>query len=324
MVCFRSRRLAAGFLVIGVVLGACGGKKEQGKATGGQAGGGGGATAASNQDLTVIPPESDLVLGIDLAAAQKSAVFTANVLPQLLGSAQVQKILGTLKTKCDLDPLTAASRLTAGIRDLSGRNPDVVAVLHGVEKGKAMSCLDKVKDDLAAEKIELVKDGDVAVLKHERGDLAVTFTGDTTAVVVGGPRATKERVLEVAQGKSTLPTSKEFNEMYGRVQTQHTIWGLMNGKTPALADALDGLGVKSKAAFGSANMTDKLEVDGRIRVESEDQAKQLVETMKMFSGLIGKPEKLEIEAEGAEARFTVAFTQKHLESLLSRVKTLRR
>lgn len=324
MAWFRSRRLAAGFLVWGVVLGACGGKKEQkpGEQPGG--GGGGGAAAASNKDLGVIPAESEVVMGVDLAGARKSAVFTALVLPQMMKSGDVQKILETLKTKCELDPMESASRLTAGVKDPGGRNPDVVAVLHGIEKAKAMPCLDKVKEDLAAQKIEVTRDGDVAVLKSDRGDLAVTFTGDATAVVVAGPRATKERVLEVAQGKSALTTSKEFNEVYGRVQTSHTIWTVVSGNTPALARALDSLDVKPRAAFGSAHMTDKLEVDGRIRVETEAQAKQLVETMTMFSGFIGKPEKLEIRPEGAEARIMVAFTQQHLENLLTRARSLLR
>ncbi len=319
MVCFRSRRLAAGLFVCSVVLGACGGKKDEGKS----AESGGGASASTNKDLDVIPVESELVLGVDLAQAQKSALFQEYAAPAMTRSGDLQKIIETLKTKCDIDPMTAATRLTAGIKDVSSRNPDVVAVLHGIEKAKALPCIDQVKDQLAAEKIEVVKDGDVVVLKSDRGDLAFTFTGDTTVVMVAGPGANKERVLVVAAGKSTLKTSKEFNDMYSRVQTSHTVWTVLNGKTPAVAKLLEQVNVKSKAIFGSTNLTDKLEVNGRIRVESDDQAKKLAELMKSAAAYIEKmAEKLEIETDSADVRFTVVFTPKQLKNVLAVVGPL--
>jgi hypothetical protein len=315
MVCFSSRRLAAGLFVCSVVLGACGGKKEEGKSAEAP---GGGASAASNKDLDVIPAESEMVFGVDLAGAQKSALFREYALPMMTRSGDVQKVITTLKTKCDIDPMAAATSLTAGVKGIDSRNPDVVAVLHGIDKARAMPCLDKVKDDLAAERIEVTRDGEVVVLKSEHGDLAFTFTGDTTAVIVVGPRANKERVLEVAQGKSTLKSSKEFTDMYSRLQRGHTVWSLVNGQTPAIAKLLDQVNVKSKAIFGTTNITDKLEINGRIRVESEEQAKKLAELIKSAAAYIEKmAEKLEVETDGADARFTVVFTPKQLKSVLA-------
>jgi hypothetical protein len=315
MVCFSSRRLAAGLFVCSVVLGACGGKKEEGKSAEAP---GGGASAASNKDLDVIPAESEMVFGVDLAGAQKSALFREYALPMMTRSGDVQKVITTLKTKCDIDPMAAATSLTAGVKGIDSRNPDVVAVLHGIDKARAMPCLDKMKDDLAAERIEVTRDGEVVVLKSEHGDLAFTFTGDTTAVIVVGPRANKERVLEVAQGKSTLKSSKEFTDMYSRLQRGHTVWSLVNGQTPAIAKLLDQVNVKSKAIFGTTNITDKLEINGRIRVESEEQAKKLAELIKSAAAYIEKmAEKLEVETDGADARFTVVFTPKQLKSVLA-------
>ncbi|HSJ99991.1 MAG TPA: hypothetical protein VK932_02075 [Kofleriaceae bacterium] len=322
MVCFSSRRLAAGLFVCSVVLGAYGCKKDEGK-TGGASGGG--ASAASNKDLDVIPAESEIVFGLDLAGAQKSALFQEYALPRLTQSGDVQKVITTLKTKCDIDPLAAATSLTAGAKDIAGRNPDIVAVLHGIDRARAMPCLDKVKDDLAAEQIEVTKDGDVVVLKSPEGDLAFTFTGDTTAVIVIGPRANKERVLEVAQGKSPLKSSREFSDMYGRLQTGHTVWYLVNGQTPAIAQLLDQINVKSKAIFGTVNVTDKLESNTRIRVDGEEQATKLAELIKSAAGYIEKmAEKLEVEADGADARATVVFTPKQLKSVIAVVGPLMR
>jgi hypothetical protein len=322
MVCFSSRRLAAGLFVCSVVLGACGGKKDEGKPAGGA---GGGASAVTNKDLDVIPAESEIVFGLDLAGAQKSALYQEYALPVLTRSGDAQKVITTLKTRCDIDPLAAASSLTAGAKGIDGRNPDVVVVLHGIDKARAMPCLDKVKDDLAAENIEVTRDGDVVVLKSPEGDLAFTFTGDTTAVIVLGPRANKERVLEVAQGKSPLKSSKEFSDMYGRLQTGHTVWFLVNGQTPAIAKLLDQISVRSKAIFGTVNVTDKLESNTRIRVDGEEQAQKLAELIKSAAGYIEKmAEKLEVESDGADARATVVFTPKQLKSVLAVVGPLMR
>jgi hypothetical protein len=315
MVCFRSRRLVAGFFICSAVLGACGGKKDEGKPA---ADHGGGGSVAGNKDLDMIPAESEVVLGVALAQAQQSALFRDLVLPMVTKSGDIQRFIETIKSKCNIDPLTAATGMTAGIKDAGSRNPDVVAVLHGIEKAKALPCVDQVKDELAAQRLEVTRDGDVVLLTSERGNLAFTFTGDATAVVVAGPRATKERVLEVAQGKSTLRSSKEFADMYSRVQTTHTVWTLVNGHTPLVARNLENLGAKSKAILGSANITEKLEINGRIRVESEDQAKTLAEKMTSLAGYIGKAaEKLEIEPDKTDVRFAFVFTQQQLKTILS-------
>jgi hypothetical protein len=321
MVCFRSRRLAAGFFVCSVVLGACGGKKDEG----GGAGDKGGASGASNKDLDVIPVDSEIVLGVDLAQAQKSALFRELVLPRMTRSGDIQKVIETLKTKCNIDPLTAATGLTAGLKGMDTRNPDAVAVLHGIEKAKALACLDQVKEELAAEKVEVVKDGEVVSIKTgARGDLAFTFTGDTTAVLVLGPQANKERVLEVAQGKSTLKTSKEFNEMYGRVQAGQTAWVVARADVGP-AKNLEKLNVKAKTIFGSANITDGLEINGRIRVESEEQAKNFADLAKSQAAMFSKmAEKLEIEPDKNDVRFTVVFTQPQLTSVVGLLKSFGR
>src|SRR6185436_11851908 len=234
MVCVRSRWLAAGLLICSVVLGACGSKKEGDKSADGKSG----TSAAGNQDLDVIPLQSDLVLGIDLAQAQKSGAYREYVLPMMTRSGEVQKVTELLKTKCQLDPMAVATRLTAGVKLANKRNLDGVVVVHGIEKAKALPCLDQVKEQLAAEHVEVTKDGDVVMLKGERGELALTFTGDSTVLVVMGGKANKEGVMEAAQAKSALKSSKEFADMYSRIQTGHTIWYLVRGDADVLANLL--------------------------------------------------------------------------------------
>jgi hypothetical protein len=321
MVCFRSRRLAAGLFVCSVVLGACGGKKDEGKSAAEK--GGVASSVASNKDLDLVPAESEVVLGLDLAGAQKSALFRDLLLPMLTRSADVQKVVETLKTKCNIDPLTAATGLTAGIRGVGTRNPDVVAVVHGIDKAKALSCLDQVKEELAAERIEVTRDGDAVMMKGEGGDLAFTFTGDATAVVVMGSKADKEGVLAAAQGKSTLKASKEFADMYSRVKTSHTVWYLVKGDVEMIAKNLERLNVRSKAIFGSANVTDGLELRGHMRVETEEQATNVVDLLKSQEAMFGKmADKIEIDRDKNDVRTMVKLTQAQLKSVLGLLQSV--
>lgn len=314
MVCFRSRRRAAGFFVCVAMLAACGGKKDEGKSAEDK---GGGASAIANKDLDVIPAESDSVFGLDLAKAQQSSLFSDYALPAITKSGEAQRVIELLKSKCSIDPMTAARRLTAGVKLAGRRVADVVAVLHGIEKAKALPCIDQVKDQLAAEQIEVTKDGDVVVLKGARGSLAFTFTGDTTAVVAMGARATKEGVLELAQGKSTLKTSKEFADMYGRLQTDHTLWFLIRGDVDMISGLLERLSVRSKAIYGSANTTNGLEFRGNIRVESEEQAGNLAQLANTQAGMAKKmADKFDVTADKTDVRAHVMLTPQQLKNAL--------
>jgi hypothetical protein len=314
MVRFQSRRRAAGFFICIAVLGACGGKKEEGKPAGDK---GGGASAAANKDLDVIPAESDSVFGLDLTKARQSTLFSDYALPAITKSGEAQRIIELLKSKCSIDPMTAAKRLTAGVKLAGSRVADVVAVLHGIEKGKALPCIDQVKDQLAAEHVEVTRDGDVVVLKGAQGELAFTFTGDTTAIVAMGSKATKEGVLELAQGKSMLKTSKEFIDMYGRLQTDHTLWFLVKGDLDMVAGLLDKLSVRSKAIYGSANTTNGLEFRGNIRVESEEQATNLAQLANSQAGMASKmADKFEVTTDKTDVRAHVMLTPQQLKNAL--------
>ena len=319
MVCVRSRWLAAGLLICSVVLGACGSKKEGDKSAEGKSG----TSAAGNQDLDVIPLQSDLVLGIDLAQAQKSGAYREYVLPMMTRSAEVQKVTELLKTKCQLDPMAVATRLTAGVKLANKRNLDGVVVVHGIEKAKALPCLDQVKEQLAAEHVEVTKDGDVVMLKGERGELAFTFTGDSTVLVVMGGKANKEGVMEAAQAKSALKSSKEFADMYSRIQTGHTIWYLVRGDADVLANLLKQVNVQAKALFGSVNLTDGLELYGQLRAESEEQATNVVDLVKAQGGMVGgMAEKFEVDRDKADVRTTVVLNQAQLKTVSGLLRSL--
>jgi hypothetical protein len=213
--------------------------------------------------------------------------------------------------------MASATRMTAGVKVIDRNNGDVVAVVHGIEKSKALPCLDKVKEELAAQKVEAVRDGDVVTLKSPDGKNTVfTFTGDTTVVMVMGAKASKERVLEVAQGKSALQSSKEFTDMYGKINTGHTAWFLVRGDMDAIAKGLERLNVRSKAIFGSVNLTDSLEVRAVMRVETEEQATNIVDLMKSQAQMASSMmQKLDIDRDKNDARVNIVMTAEQLKSV---------
>lgn len=311
MVGLLSRRFTTGLFICGVLLGAC---KKDDAGSGGSSGG----TGGKNSDLTMIPADSELVLGLNFAQARDSALFRDYVLPRLTKDARLQASIEKIKTKCGFDPMTAVTNLTLGLRELASRKGDGVIVVHGLEKAKAMSCVDQMKDELAQEKVEVTKDGDVLLVKGDRPDetSAITFVDDKTALVVIGPKATKAGVLEAAQGKSALTTSKEFTDMYGRVKTSDTIWMLVNGSAEPVANMLSKLDVKTKAVFGSINMTDGLAIDMRMRVESAEQA----ETVAKLIGSQVAPfeqmaDKLDIKNDGTDVRTQINISAEKLRTL---------
>lgn len=311
MVCFRSRRLAAGLFVCGVVLGACGKKEESSQ------GGGNGATGAKNQDLQLIPVDSELVLGLNLAQARDSGMVRG--LQQAAEKRpKVQALLEKIRTKCGFDPLTAVSSITLGAKNLGG-NLDGVIVIHGLEKAKALPCVDQLKDELAAQKVEVTRDGDVVLAKGGGTEetAALTFVDDKTAILVVGPKGTKAGALEVAQGKSTLSTSKEFTDMYSRVKTGDTLWLLLNGAAEPVADLLSKINVKSKAVFGSVNAANGLSADLRMRVESEDQATNVAKLLESQVAPFAQfADKVEIVSDKSDVRVTVSFTEEKLKSVM--------
>lgn len=313
MVGFPSRRLAAGLFVCGVVLGACGKKEESGKS-----GDDNGAAAVKNQDLQLVPVDSELVLGLNLAQARDSKLFQELAMPRIAKNARVQAMIEKVKTKCGFDPMTAVSSITLGMK-AGGGNGEGVVVVHGLEKAKALPCVDLLKDEAAEQKAEITKDGDVVLIKGDRPEAsaAVSFVDDKTAIVAFGPKGNKAGVLEVAQGKSTLSSSKEFVDMYRRVKTGDTVWLLVNTGAEVVADALSKLNIKSKALFGSVNVTDGVALDLRLRVDSDEQAADLAKGLEsQAAGFAQFAEKVEIDSEKSDVRMKISLTQEKLQMLM--------
>src|SRR5262249_39002277 len=128
----------------------------------------------------------------------------------------------------------------------------------------------------------------------------------------------KDGVKQVASGGSALKTSPAFVEMYGKINTTDSMWILMNGSSKAFEKM--PMGFKLKAVFGSVNVTDGLKLDGRVRFESADQAAQLAGMAKMQMDQAKQFfDKLDVNADGADLKVSVAMSNAKLKSLMQLV-----
>jgi hypothetical protein len=264
----------------------------------------------------LIPVASELVLGVNWGQLQASPLWKQFVEPQMQKDTEFVKTMATFKERCGFDPMTTVTKMSVGMKGLGGDAPDGVMVLHGLDKAKAMDCVDKWKDEAAKEKITITKDGDVILAKDDGGDGAgMTFIDGGRMLVVVGKNVDTAAVKKAAQGGSTLSTSPAFVEMHGKINKDQSAWFLANGNSKIFEDAQQ-LGLRPKAVFGSVNVTDGLSADVRARLDSADQATQTVANFQgQVKAMAGMFDKLDMTADGADVKLSAAASVPKLQSL---------
>jgi hypothetical protein len=277
----------------------------------------GNAANGTGEDLSLLPLDSELVLGINISQVQQSALWKQFVEPKLMTGDTLHKMT-EFKAKCGFDPMSAVKSVTIGMKGVGGDKPDGVVVVHGLDKTKLWSCVDTMKDEMTKDGTQFSRDGDVGLFKDKMGNsIAMTFVNDSTLLAVIGEKANAAGVKLAAAGGSTLKSSPPFLDMYSKVNTGDSLWGLMNGASKAF-DKMSSLGVKPKAMFGSINVTDGLSLDLRMRLETPDAAAQLAtmgktqlqQAAKMF-------DKADVTNDGSDVRFSIVLSNQKLQALIS-------
>lgn len=281
--------------------------------------GGPSGSSGAVDDLTLLPLDSELVLGINFAQVTQSSLWKQFVEPKLM-SGDVQAKFAEFKAKCDFDPMASFKNMSLGLKGLGTDKPDGVVVMHGVDKTKALACIDKTKADLTKDGGEVTRDGDVVLVKGKNNEqFAVTFVNDSTAVAAIGEKGNAAGVKVVAQGGSTLKASPPFLDMYGKVKTGDSLWFLINGNSK-IFDKAGAMGVKPKAVFGSLNVTDGLSLDMRMRMDTPDAASQFANMGKTQIQQAAKMfDQVDITSDGADVKITVVLSHQKLQALIQQV-----
>jgi hypothetical protein len=267
-------------------------------------------------DLSLLPVDSEVVMGLNFAQLQQSQLWKQFVEPQLM-KGDVQQKLGEFKSKCGFDPMSSIKSISIGMKGVGGDKPDGVVVVHGADKAKSLACLDTMKADAAKEGSEIKRDGDVVMVKAKDGeDVALMFVNDSTAVAVIGSQANPDGVKKAAAGGSALKTSAAFVDMYGKIKTSDSLWLLVNGNSKAF-DKAAAMGFKPKAVFGSINVTDGLTLDMRVRLDSADQAATMANTFRgQAAAAAAMVDKLDITNDGADVKVSVLLSNQKLQNLI--------
>jgi len=275
---------------------------------------GGGATAVSD-DLSLLPVDSEVVVGVNVAQIQQSALWKQFVEPKM-NQGEFQKRMTELKTRCGYDPMTAIKSMSIGAKPGGTNKVSFVAVAHGVDKAKSLECLDKSKDEIAKDGTTMTRDGDVVLLDNaaQNEHAAITFVNDSTGLIAVGDAATTAGVKALLSGSSGLKSSTAFIEMYKKIKTTDSVWVLANGKV------MEKLPMSATAAYGSLNVTDGFALDGHIRSQSPEAATQMATLATgQFKQAAQFVDKAEFTAEGNEVHAVVVMSNAKLQALIQQV-----
>jgi hypothetical protein len=264
-------------------------------------------------DLSLIPVDSEIVGGLDVAGLMKSGLWKQYIEPQMQ-KADVQAKMNEFKNMCGIDPTKALTSVSFGVKNVQSA-PEGVVIAHGVQKTKLLACFDKQKSMKKGD-VEMTRDGDTIFIKDKTGQpFALQFTDENTAVMAFGPNATKAGMAKYVAGGSPLKTSKAFMEMYGKLNTGDTLWALVNGQGKLL-DNFAAIGAKPTAAFGTLNVANDLTMSIRLRLASPTEAKNLAGAMQMQAKqALMFLDKFDVGNDGSDLTVGVAISDVKLKAL---------
>lgn len=272
------------------------------------------APSTPADDMSLLPVDSEVVVGVNFAQVQASPLWKQFVEPKILTGDSMKK-LTEFKDKCGFDPMASVKQVSMGFK-MSGEKPEGVVVVRGVDKAKAWTCLDNNKAEITKDGTEYTRDGEIALFKAKDGtQTALMFVDNNTALAVTGTQGTPAGIKAAAAGNAGVKASPAFVEMYGKVNTKDSVWMLINGRVLERAAAL---GVKPKAVYGSFNVTDGLSMDVRAVLESPEAASGFVALAKGQAQQAAQMvDKVDVTNDGAEVRMQVVMSNQKLQALIT-------
>jgi hypothetical protein len=274
------------------------------------------AAPAAGGDLSMLAADSEIVLGVDWQALQASMPWKKLVLPQLMKAKEVVAIVTEIKNRCGIDLQTDPKKVSLGIKGVKEEIPDGAAVVHGLDKAKAMACPNKFEAEAAKEKVVIKIEGDVITASDSDGyGVALTFVGDRALFMIGH-QMSPDRVKKAISGDGSLASSKTFMDMHGKLDANSTIWGLVHGKI--IVEEIEGtFPAKPTAVFGTIALGDAVSASLRGRFETPAIASEVVAKMKpQVDGTAQMFDKAALATDGADVTLAVAAAGAKLEALL--------
>lgn len=269
---------------------------------------------ASQDDLAYLPADSEIVMGVNFAQIQQSALWKQFVEPVMM-KGDVRAKLDEFKAVCGLDPMTTVKSFSFGLKNLAGGKPDGVAIGSGVDRATIMSCMDKLGKDPKT-KAKITRSGDSYVIKGDDGNnVAVQIVG-TRMIMSLGPNASLATVAAAAKGGSKLKSSAAFGDLFKRIKTGDSMWLVLNGNAKGM-EGLASLGAKPKAVFGSVNVTNDVSADIRIRVATAAEATSVAKNLKnQVAAATAFVDKIDVANDNADVTIKMMISNAKLQTLI--------
>lgn len=337
MVRIRHRWLVTSLALGALGLGISSCKKDEKKADPTAPGGapagdtaGGGATAekpagapgiGAGDAIAMLPSTSEFVMGVNIAQLAQTPLWKKFVEPSIAKSrAEMAQKMGDFKAKCGFDPMdmATAGSIVVGVRNMDSDAVAVVVVKGAPDKTKAIDCVGKMKDEIAKNGGEVSVDGDVVTLKNPKENVTIVakYAAPTTVVATIGKTASKADLDAALAGTSSLTTSKSFMSYYSKLDTSHSLWGVVNGKAKAFDMMGAMMGAKAEIIYGSINVTDGVVFDVRMKFASDAEAAQVAKAANASASMAkGMVQEMKIASEGPEVKTVVRLTPQNLETM---------
>jgi hypothetical protein len=170
-----------------------------------------------------LPADAKIVIGVDLAAIQKTQLF-AILYPKLLAKADASKVIDTMKGTCKIDPLAAVQGAVVAMSD-DQQSGAIYLAISGTDKAKLSSCLQAAvrgRADKTA-KVALKQDGNITQISDGKSTTFLGWVGKDV-IVVSLHAEDKPSLVKWMGGKGALAKSG-LGKSIGKLNTAATVWG---------------------------------------------------------------------------------------------------
>jgi hypothetical protein len=224
-----------------------------------------------------MPADAKAVVGVDVAALQKTQLFQA-FYPKLHEKKDVAEVFDALKDTCKLDPIAVVRGMVVA---LSGDQQEgaVYVALSGVDRAKLSSCYQRVgtarhKD----QKIDVKQDGDITALIKDNETVYLGWIGKDV-LVVSIHAQDKPSLVKWMGGKGAFGKS-DLAKTIGKLNTSLAVWAA------GLAAKEIAPGMTVKGGYGTVAIgKGSLPIDIHAQMENADQASQAASAATMQLGV---------------------------------------
>jgi hypothetical protein len=285
----------------------------------------GAQSAAAKVAFPIFPPESNLVMGVNLAQISSSQLYKQFVEPKL--KAETDKELAEFKAECGFDPLTTVKEVLIGgamDQDTAAKNDKMIVVITGISRQQFTQCSEKMAKK-EGENLSVSQEGKFTRMEKDGETVWIGWVDDTTMVAgLKMDRAMLEQRMSGAGGG--VSANKELMALVDRTDQSSGVW--LAVQKPAGAESPGG--VDFEGVFASIHLSSGLRLNAGMRqgsadeaTKTTDQAKNMLEQAKAQAGPFGKYlSKVEIGSKDADVLVNVSLSDAELQEILAQVGPL--